>query len=94
MSVLTDDGETDPGITGRRLPEIDATPVFPLVALVHVVQRQGGWVSHSEEVSAFIQDLLVFPVRRHLRVLPTDVKAVDKRQCQQQRQDYFCRTSN
>jgi hypothetical protein len=29
-------------------------------------------------------------VRRHLRVLPTDVKAVDKRQCQRQCQDYLC----
>lgn len=90
MKVLTDDGEADPGVTGRRLPEVDTTPVLPLVALVHVVQRQGGWVSDSEEVSAFIQDLLVFPVRRHLRVLPTDVKAVDKRQCQPQFQDYLC----
>jgi len=89
-TVLTDDGEADPGITGRRLPEVDTTPVLPFVAFVHVVEGQGGWVSDSEEVSAFIQDLLVFPVRRHLRGLPTDVKAVDKRQCQPQCQDYFC----
>jgi hypothetical protein len=29
-------------------------------------------------------------VRRYFRVLPTDVKAVDKRQCQPQFQEYFC----
>jgi hypothetical protein len=38
MRVLTDDGKADPGVSGRRLPEVDTTPVFPLVTLVHVVQ--------------------------------------------------------
>lgn len=89
MRVLTDDRQADPGVTGRRLAKVDTTSVFPLVPLVDVVQGQCGWVSDSEEVSAFVQNLLVLPVRRHLRMLPTDVKAVDKRQCQPHCQDYF-----
>jgi hypothetical protein len=81
MMVLTDDGEADFRVAGGRLPEVDSAPIFSLVTLVHVVQRQRGRVSDGEEVSALVQDLLVLPVRRYLGVLPSNIKTVDKRHC-------------
>ena len=78
IKSLTDDGEIDATVAGRRSLEIHATSVQTGVRFAYVIDHQAAGVLDRAEKGSLAQHILIGPVSRPIGVFVTGVVPVKK----------------